>query len=208
MENLRTYFRGRLNTIMQVQNNAEIYPLIDGLRVMHDGNEAAFSDQFDSRFHGGWGSSLAGLHNTAQRLLAIMDAEDLKRELFPASVAGDALLPTFTLGEVDRERMLKLASDIRKIVRASTAFDEPHKVRLLNRIAAMENETHKKKGVYDVFLGALSDFGEVAGKFGGDIKPLTDRVKEMVGIARENTAAYDQLPGPEDLKGLPSPEEN
>jgi len=96
---------------------------------------------------------------------------------------------------------------MRKIVFATTDFDEPHRLRLLNRIAAIEAEVKKPKGMFDVVRAGVSDVGETLGKFGKDIKPLTDRIKEVTSIARKNTSEYDQLPAPEELKRLPPPDE-
>ncbi|MEN8841298.1 MAG: hypothetical protein ABF288_09290 [Octadecabacter sp.] len=54
----------------------------------------------------------------------------------PETVSNDtALVPVFTLNSKDRARVLELCSDMRKIILASTDFDEPHKIHLLNRFA-------------------------------------------------------------------------
>ena len=121
--------------------------------------------------------------------------------------AGGDLLPTFELSEPDKERVLKLCSGMRKIILASEDFDDPHKKRLLNRIAAIEQQVHSPKGLFDVVLGGVSDIGETLGKFGKDVKPLTDRIAEVKRITRRSASAYDQLPEPEELKKLPAPDE-
>ena len=78
----------------------------------------------------------------------------------------------------------------------------------MNRISAVEIEIHKEHGLYDVILGAIIDFGEAGGKFGGDVKPLTDRIREIASIARKNTKEYEQLPSPDDIGKLPAPEKD
>ncbi|AZV78828.1 hypothetical protein EBB79_13745 [Parasedimentitalea marina] len=123
---------------------------------------------------------------------------------FPSSSAE--LLPVFELEQPDKDRIFKLCNDMRKIVFASSMFDEPHKKRLLNRIAAIEKQVFSKKGLFDVILGGVSDVGETLGKFGTDIKPLTDRMKEVARIARKGTKEYDQIPAPEEVKKLPAPD--
>lgn len=141
--------------------------------------------------------------------------ERLERVLFvsksipePASHSnGSALLPTFTLPKKDKDRVVKLCGDMRKIVFASVDFDEPHKKRLLNRIAAMEKQVLSKTGLFDVILGGVSDIGETIGKFGKDIKPLTDRMNEVAQITRQGTKEYDQIPAPEEIKRLPKPDD-
>lgn len=118
----------------------------------------------------------------------------------------DELNPKFALSQSDKHRVIDLCSAMRKIIHATTLFDQPHKVRLLNRIAAIELEVEKPRGMFDVIRGGISDLGETLGKFGTDIKPLTDRMNEVVSIARKATKDYDQLPAPEELRQLPAPE--
>lgn len=124
-----------------------------------------------------------------------------------AADAETALLPTFSLAQADKDRVLELCTGMRKIIFASQDFDEPHKKRLLNRIAAIEKQVHSPKGLFDVVLGGVSDVGETLGKFGKDIKPLTDRMNEVVKITRKGTKEYDQIPAPEDIKRLPAPDD-
>jgi len=116
-------------------------------------------------------------------------------------------VPTFSLNAKDKDRVLELCADMRKIILATVEFDNAHKVRLSNRIFSIEAEVHKKKGLFDVVLGGVSDIGETLGKFGKDIKPLTDRMAEVKKITRKNTQAYDQIPAPEEIKRLPKPDE-
>ena len=120
---------------------------------------------------------------------------------------NDELAPKFTLNKSDLERVLELCSQMRKIVLATVQFDEPHKLRLLNRIAGIEKQAVSKKGLLDVVRAGVSDVGETLGKFGVDIKPLTDRMKEVASIARRSSKQYDQLPAPEEIERLPKPED-
>ena len=108
----------------------------------------------------------------------------------------------------EKGRVLELSSQIRKIIFASTAFDEPHKRRLLNRIAAIENEVNQPKGKLDVILGGVSDIGDALKKFGGDLKPLSDRISEIKKITQSKSKEYAQIPAPEEQKALPAPDES
>ncbi len=116
--------------------------------------------------------------------------------------------PTFNLDQSEKDRIALLASQMRKIVHASELFDNSHKVRILNRISSIENEVLKPKGLFDVILGGTSDIGETLGKFGVDIKPLTDRMKEIKQITRSKTKEYDELPAPDEIKKLPAPDDS
>lgn len=119
---------------------------------------------------------------------------------------NDALVPQFVLPKKDRERVAELCKKMREIIFSTPDFDEPHRRRLLNRIAAIEAEIHKPKGTFDVVRGGINDLGETLGKFGKDIKPLTKRMNEVVSIARKGTKEYDQIPPPNDVKQLPAPD--
>ncbi|MCW1933108.1 hypothetical protein [Pararhodobacter zhoushanensis] len=108
--------------------------------------------------------------------------------------------------EPERIKILDLCTAMRKIIFVSVFFDDPHKTRLLNRIAAIERETHRKKGRLDVVLGGVVDIGDALGKFGEKVEPLTKRIQEIARIARGGSREYDQIPAPEELKKLPAPD--
>jgi hypothetical protein len=155
------------------------------------------------------GSAGPTLSESTKRAYRIMHAmRRLPNQYSSGSTKSDNLLPFFTLDEDEKSRVLELCEKMRKIILSTNAFDEPHKVRLLNRLAAIEREVLKDKGLFDVVRGGMDDLGETLGKFGTNIKPLTDRMKEIVQITRRKSPAYDQIPAPEEVLGLPSPEEN
>lgn len=173
-------------------------------------------DKLPGKFHeilaGGYSGSTYAVQTMGERLQRVLSLHAKMPEEFTKQGAlgteSESLLPVFELNKKDKERVLKLCSDMRKIVFASADFDEPHKKRLLNRIAAIEKQVLSPKGLFDVVLGGVSDVGETLGKFGKDIKPLTDRMNEVAKITRDGTKEYDQLPSPEEIKGLPAPEED
>lgn len=154
-----------------------------------------------------------GLIQSRKQMIRVIDRlpPSLKARMVEASNrpdASDELIPTFALERGERDRILELCERMRRIVFSASEFDQPHRVRLLNRIAAIEAETHKPEGMFDVVRGGIDDLGETLGKFGVNIKPLSDRMNEVVSIARRGTKAYDQLPEPEEVKQLPPPEDD
>lgn len=141
-----------------------------------------------------------------QRLVEInkITVEFPKKDL--DGTLSDELIPSFQLPISDKSRVLALCQEMRKIIFSADHFDEPHKRRLLNRIAAIEQQVHQKRGYFDIVRGGINDLGETLNKFGKDIEPLTKRMQEVVQIARKATKEYDQLPPPEEVKKLPPPD--
>jgi len=142
----------------------------------------------------------------AERLHRVLDLHEKYPPPKKSIVEGSELLPTFKLQKKDKDRVLGLCAQMRKIVLSTEAFDQPHKRRLLNRIAGIENQVEQPKGLLDVVLAGVSDVGETLGKFGQDIKPLTDRMQEVSKIARANSEEYKQIPSPDEIKQLPAPD--
>jgi hypothetical protein len=129
-------------------------------------------------------------------------------EKFPtisSDLEESEITPTFVISTEDKKRVLELSAEMRKIISFSEVFDAAHKRRLLDRISAIEKQVHQKRGTFDTILGGVSDIGETFGKFGKDIKPLTDRMAEVLSITRKGTKLYDQLPAPDEVKRLPAP---
>ncbi|NTT85186.1 hypothetical protein [Tabrizicola fusiformis] len=146
-------------------------------------------------------------------LHAILDAyeaipDSLRTSSASSATIEDELDPTFSLAPSETALVFRLCAEIRAAISSSKLFDVPHKRRLLNRVASIEREIHLPKGRLDVILGGMSDFGETLGKFGKDVKPLVDRMTEIMGIAREKSEDYDQLPRPDEVKRLPPPDDS
>ena len=123
---------------------------------------------------------------------ALLFAENAKEEM-----GNDSAY--FEITQAERDAITMLAADMRKIVSTSVQFDKPHRVRLLKRISAIEQEVHKEKGLFDVILGGISDVGETAGQFGEDVKPLVERMAEIEQITRGKSPDYAQLEKPEEV---------
>jgi hypothetical protein len=87
--------------------------------------------------------------------------------------------PVYQFSDQEYERIQKLISEIRSEIQKATLIPEDHKRRLLRRLEAMQAELHKKTSEIDRFWGFIAEAGIVTRKFGEDLKPLSDRVREL-----------------------------
>jgi len=68
-------------------------------------------------------------------------------------------------------------------------------------------EIFKKKSSYHKVLENIVELSVAIGAVGENIKPITDRVRELAGIAKKTNSAPDQLESPEEVKQLPAPDD-
>jgi len=137
-------------------------------------------------------------YKCVERLIALLSINKKLDKLEP-TLDDDDDLAYFQITQAEKTAITMLAADMRKIVSTSNQFDMPHKVRLLKRISAIEQEIHKEKGLFDVILGGISDIGETAGQFGEDVKPLVERMAEIEQITRGKSPDYAQLEKPTEV---------
>jgi len=111
----------------------------------------------------------------------------------------------FSSGDISKAQ--KLINEIRDLLNKSTLFEEDHRKRLLARLERLQSELHKKMSNLDTFWGLIGDAGVVIGKFGSDVKPLFDRIRELTMIVWATQARGEGLPSnsPPPLQ-LPSPD--
>ncbi len=129
---------------------------LDELSVLHRYCRDSFSANFNSIFgeipHANPGSR--GL-NWIERLIRIQQVEDsipdhIRKLHDVQNKESSALIPVFALDQEDKKRISELCEKMRKIIFVTGDFDEPHRLRLLNRIAAIEAEIHKPEGMFAI----------------------------------------------------------
>jgi hypothetical protein len=116
---------------------------------------------------------------------------DGQRNRFRVSL-GSGFIYEFTQGDLDRIQVL--INELRTLIRDSTLFDPAHQRRLLSRLEKLQTEMHKKVSDVDRFWGLVGDAGVALGKFGSDVKPMVDRVREIVDIVWRTQARAEELP--------------
>ncbi len=99
----------------------------------------------------------------------------------------------YEFSEGDLKKIQININDLRKLITDSEVIEDNHKQRLLKRLERLQSELHKKMSDLDRFWGFVGDAGVVMGKFGTDVKPLTDRIREMMGIVWNTQARAEEL---------------
>ncbi len=111
----------------------------------------------------------------------------------------------FSAGDINKAQ--KLINEIRDLISNNASFEEDHRKRLLARLEKLQAELHKKISNLDVFWGLIGDAGVVLGKFGNDVKPLFERIRELTMIVWATQSRAEGLPSdyPSPLQ-LPPPD--
>jgi hypothetical protein len=116
---------------------------------------------------------------------------ETQRSRFRVSL-GNGFFYEFTQGDLDRIQVL--INELRTLIRDSTLFEADHQRRLLARLEKLQAEMHKKVSDVDRFWGLFGEAGIALGKFGNDVKPIIDRVREIVDIVWRTQARAEELP--------------
>jgi len=105
---------------------------------------------------------------------------------------GVGFVYEFSQGDLDQVHAL--LSELRKLIAESKLFTSEHRQRLLSRLESLQGEVHKKMSSLDRLWGIVGDAGVVLGKFGEDVKPLVDRIKQLTEITWRTQARAENLP--------------
>jgi hypothetical protein len=111
----------------------------------------------------------------------------------------------YVFSEDDFNHIQKLINEMRDIVMSSDIITAKHKQRLLERLERLQKELHKTTSDLDRFWGFVGEAGIVIGKFGKDIQPLVDRIKELTNIVWKVIAMKELLLDNSNPIALPEP---
>jgi len=106
----------------------------------------------------------------------------------------------YEFSEGDVSRIQVLINEVRQLITESGLIAGEHKSRLLKRLEGLQRELHKKVSDLDRFWGLIGEAGVMIGKFGNDVKPIVDRIREIAEIVWRTQARTEELPS-----GIPSP---
>jgi uncharacterized protein YoxC len=116
---------------------------------------------------------------------------EIARDHYPSLIPG---MFSYEFLESDYKRLQALIDELRTLTTESSQIDPQHKGRLLKRVEKLQQELNKKMSNLDLFWGFLGEAGVALGKFGEDVKPLTDRICEILQIAARTEARANGLP--------------
>lgn len=140
-------------------------------------------------------------YKLAKRIIKNLNSEitdyDRQNSFRSAYKNYSALIPgghIYEFLDSDFNHLQELINELRTLTRESDQLDEDHRRRLLRRIEKVQIELNKKMSSLDVFWGMLGEAGVVLGKFGENIKPLTDRVSEILKIVYKTEGRAGGLP--------------
>lgn len=111
----------------------------------------------------------------------------------------------YEFSQGDLERVQTLLNELRAGIQESIVFAEEHKRRLLLRLEKLQAEMHKRVSDLDRFWGVIIEAGVVLGRFGKEVKPLTDRIREILQIIWTTQAGSLGLPSTTPFSILPAP---
>ena len=94
----------------------------------------------------------------------------------------------------DIDKIQNLINELRDLITMSDVIEEDHKRRLLNRLERLQSELHKRVSDLDHFWGLVGDAGVMVGKFGEDVKPIVDRIRELRTIIWDAQVRAEGLP--------------
>lgn len=100
----------------------------------------------------------------------------------------------YKFSDGDIARIQTLINELRDYISVSKYFKDDHKFRLLKRLELLQLELHKRMSNLDRFWGLVGETGMALGKFGNDIKPMVDRVKEIYEIMWRSQTVANELP--------------
>ncbi|MEO1365298.1 MAG: hypothetical protein AAFU86_16165 [Pseudomonadota bacterium] len=123
------------------------------------------------------------------------------------TIENPAIINTFliSLSAEEKSKIDDLLSEIRNIIRESTAITDEFKRRLLKTVNSLQSELDKEYSDYRVFLDGMVEVSEAVGEAGENVKPVFDRFKELFGIADKVRKAKEALEAPTSPEALPPP---
>ena len=141
---------------------------------------------------------IKGLKGTAMGQIKL-DEIARHRGIFD-SMFGNVFHYEFSDG--DLEKIQALLNELRDLISKTDELKAEHRDRLLRRLEKVQSEFHKRVSDFDRLYGVVIDISLLIGQFGENIKPVTDRIREIMGIVRPSQNRAYELSSSAPLKLL------
>ena len=109
----------------------------------------------------------------------------------------------YRFSDDDFNRIQVLINELRDLINNSQVITAKHKQRLLERLERMQREWHKQTSDLDRFWGFIGEAGIVIGRFGTNIKPIVNRLREIAEIVWKTIRVNENLLGTSNPITLP-----
>ncbi len=100
----------------------------------------------------------------------------------------------YEFSEGDLKRIQDLINELRDLISASEDLEAKHKRRVLNKLEKLQSEIHKSVSDLDTLYGSVIELSVVARIVGENLKPVADRVRELMSIVWPTQARAFGLP--------------
>jgi len=116
--------------------------------------------------------------------------------------------PVFELEDDQKQELLNLSGDLRKLVNESQSFSPDVQVALLHHLTKFDNELHRQTGRTYFLQGVGKTFIDWANyKPSTDAKSAIEIMELLLNKTSKRSKDFKALPEPEKTLGLPAPEE-
>lgn len=116
--------------------------------------------------------------NVRQRVVVRTTNERIESSRAKFAIAGGES-PTYRFDQEELARIQDLIAEVRRLIQGWVDLPEQHRVRLLRRLEALQQELHETMSNADKMWTFIGELGVALRKFGDDVKPLADRAREL-----------------------------
>lgn len=100
----------------------------------------------------------------------------------------------YEFSEGDLKRIQDLINELRDLISASEDLEAKHKRRILNKLNKLQSEIHKSVSDLDTLYGSVIELSVLARIVGENLKPVVDRIRELMSIVWPTQARAFGLP--------------
>lgn len=142
-------------------------------------------------------SVLVNLHVCTSNWLAAYHRRSLAEAIQRNTEHTKSILLNRTIYRFEEQQLNRiqvLVNELRNLINESKLLEPGHKSRLLRRLEALQAEIHATTTGFDKFWSFVGQAGIAIEKFGKNLEPITQRVRELTRIVITVIAFTEGLP--------------